>query len=473
MFAFQSIETYHDDLLLGNTTCVEAVTHYLTQIKSQEHLNAFVNTYADEALERGRQLDDKRKANPKHIGHLHGVVIGIKDVIAYKNHPVSAASKMLKGFTSIYDATVVEKLLAAEAIIIGHQNCDEFAMGSSNENSYYGVTKNVLNNNHVPGGSSGGSAVAVQADMCMISIGSDTGGSVRQPADYCGLVGLKPSYGRVSRYGLIAYASSFDQIGILSKTVKDATLVLETISGKDEYDTTLFEDDFLPLQGEVKTQKIAYFKDAVIHPSLDVEIKNKFLLKVEELKNQGHQVTEIDCSLIDYLVPAYYVLTTAEASSNLNRYDGVKFGYRTENTYKDLTEFYKLNRSEGFGKEVQRRIMLGSFVLSSGYYDAYYTKAQQVRQLLVNFMEKTFETFDFIIMPTVPETAPKIGDKDNDPIKVYLADIYTVMANLTGIPAISIPLATHTNGLPFGLQILAKHKEEAAMLHFAQSQGNN
>jgi aspartyl-tRNA(Asn)/glutamyl-tRNA(Gln) amidotransferase subunit A len=473
LFAFQSIESYHSDLLQGNTTCVEAVTHYLTQITAQEHLNAFVKVYADEALEKAKLLDDKRNANAQLIGIMHGVVIGIKDVIAYKNHPVSAASKMLKGFTSIYNATVVEKLLAAEAIIIGHQNCDEFAMGSSNENSYYGVVKNALNENHVPGGSSGGSAVAVQADLCMISIGSDTGGSVRQPADYCGLVGLKPSYGRVSRYGLIAYASSFDQIGILSKTVKDASLVLEIISGKDEYDTTLFTDAFSPLQEDIKNKKIAYFKDAIEHPSLDVEIKNHFLLKVEALKQQGHEVTEIDFSLIDYLVPSYYVLTTAEASSNLNRYDGVKFGYRTQNTYKDLTEFYKLNRSEGFGKEVQRRIMLGSFVLSSGYYDAYYTKAQQVRQLLVNFIEKTFETFDFIIMPTVPETAPKIGDKDNDPIKVYLADIYTVLANLTGIPAISIPLATHGNGLPFGLQIMAKHKEEAAILHFAHDQSNN
>jgi aspartyl-tRNA(Asn)/glutamyl-tRNA(Gln) amidotransferase subunit A len=472
LFAFQSIETYHRDLLQGKTTCVDAVTHYIAQIKTQEYLNAFVQVYAEEALEKANQLDLKRSKDTN-LKSLHGVVIGIKDVIAYNNHPVSAASKMLKGFTSIYNATVVEKLLAEDAIIIGHQNCDEFAMGSSNENSYYGVVKNATNQNHVPGGSSGGSAVAVQANMCMVSIGSDTGGSVRQPADYCGIVGFKPSYGSVSRYGLIAYASSFDQIGILSKTVEDTILTLKVISGKDEYDTTLFDEVFTPITVGSSIKKIAYFKDAVEHPSLDIEIKNAFLAKVVALRMEGYEIIEIDFSLIDYLVPAYYVLTTAEASSNLNRYDGVKFGYRTQNNYKNLTEFYKLNRSEGFGKEVQRRIMLGSFVLSSGYYDAYYTKAQQVRRLLVEFIKKTFEEVDFIIMPNVPETAPKIGDKDNDPIKVYLADIYTVLANLTGIPAIAIPLHIHSNGLPFGLQIMAKQKADADLLFFANTISNN
>lgn len=468
MFSFQSIVQYQDDLIQEKTTCKEAVLFYLEQIKQLQHLNAFVSVYADEALQKAEQLDSLRKNHANiPLKKLHGVVVSIKDVICYANHPVTAASKMLNNFVSIYDATVVQKILAEDAIIIGHNNCDEFAMGSGNENSHYGVAKNALNTNKVPGGSSGGSAVAVQANMCMVSLGSDTGGSVRQPADFCGIVGLKPTYGRVSRYGLIAYASSFDQIGILSKNVADAALMLEVISGKDNYDTTLFDDHFHLGKSINTTKKIAYFNEAIANPGLDGEIKNAFQQKIVTLQEKGHQVVGIDFPLLDFLVPTYYVLTTAEASSNLNRYDGVKYGHRTKETYSDLNAFYALNRSEGFGKEVQKRIMIGSFVLSSGYYDAYYTKAQQVRQLLKSYMDKVFLEYDFIIMPNAPTTAPNIGENDKDPIAVYLADIYTVLANLTGVPAIAVPFSTHSNGLPFGLQVLARHKDEANMLHFA------
>jgi aspartyl-tRNA(Asn)/glutamyl-tRNA(Gln) amidotransferase subunit A len=442
--------------------------HYIKQIEQNKGLNAFVDVYGEEALEKALLLDDYRKANPQiPLKKLHGVVVSIKDVICYAHHKVTAASPMLQGFTSIYNATVVEKLLAEDAIIIGHNNCDEFAMGSSSENSYYGIVKNAKDITKVPGGSSGGSAVAVQAQLCMVSLGSDTGGSVRQPADFCGIVGLKPTYGTISRHGLIAYASSFDQIGVLSNSVADAELVLSVIAGTDAFDTTLLPTMYTPKQAPIDKKRIAYFKDALEHPLLDVEIKKGIEGQLELCKEKGHTIMAVDFPLIDYLVPTYYILTTAEASSNLNRYDGVKFGYRTQTPYNNLTDFYKLNRSEGFGKEVQRRIMLGTFVLSAGYYDAYYTKAQQIRKLLCDFMDSVFEKADFIIMPTVPSTAPTIGDKDKDPIAVYLADIYTVLANLTGVPAVNVPIGIHTNQMPFGVQILAPRQQDAALLQFA------
>lgn len=477
MFAFHSIAHYHQLLLNGDITCVQAVEYYLEQIERQRHLNAFVRVYAGEALETARRLDAQRAAGMP-MKPLHGVVTGIKDVFCYQNHPVSAGSNMLHNFTAVYNATVVERLLEAEAIIIGHQNCDEFAMGSSNENSWYGPVKNAIDETRVPGGSSGGSAVAVQAGLCMISMGSDTGGSVRQPADFCGVVGLKPTYGRVSRYGLIAYGSSFDQPGMLTRSVADAALMLEVIAGTDEFDTTLY-DEPVPAYSQLAKQlpdgplRIAYFKEALEHPSIDPEIREQTAVQIEQLRNAGHIAEAVDFPLMEYLVPAYYILTTAEASSNLNRYDGVKFGYRTQSGYSNLTDFYKKNRSEGFGREVQRRIMLGSFVLSAGYYDAYYTKAQQVRRLLYEYAQNLFQQYHFLLMPNSPFTAFKLGEKTEDPMAMYLADIYTVFANLTGIPAISLPLFTHSNGLPFGLQVLAGHNQEAALLRFsAQLTGN-
>ncbi len=488
MFLYKDINRYKLDLVENKTTVVDAVQHFLQQIDANKKLNAFTEVFADEAWEKARQLDERRK-NAEPLKKLHGLVIAIKDVICYKDHTVTASSKILEGFKSLYTATAVQRLLDEDAIIIGTCNCDEFAMGSTNENSVYGPVLNALDNTKVPGGSSGGSAVAVQAGMCMASLGSDTGGSVRQPADFCGILGMKPTYGTISRYGLIAYASSFDQIGIFGNTVVDIALLLEVMSGEDEFDSTACPNprptrssgrasqgggletiqnfsEVLSIQ-EDKKYKIAYFKEALYHPSLDKEIKEAILTLVETLKSEGHTVTEIDFDMLDYVVPAYYVLTTAEASSNLNRYDGIRYGYQTKGNIKELTEFYKQTRSEGFGKEVQRRIMLGTFVLSSGYYDAYFSKAQQVRRLLVDKTDAIFVDFDAVILPTSPVTAFTIGDKSNDPIAMYLADIFTVFANLTGIPGISVPLFKHSNGMPFGLQIMTKKTDELTLLQLA------
>jgi len=393
-------------------------------------------------------------------------------VISYKGHHLSAASRILENFTAIYNATVVDKLLAEGAIIIGRQNCDEFAMGSSNENSAFGPVKNSLDETRVPGGSSGGSAVSVKAGLCMISLGSDTGGSVRQPADFCGVVGLKPTYGRVSRYGLIAYASSFDQIGIFANSVDDAALVLEVIAGEDDFDSTLSQQPVPAYSEQLNTDDkplhIAYFKESIEHPGLDPEIKSQTESFIKKLTALGHIVKPIDFKLLEYVVPTYYVLTTAEASSNLSRFDGVKYGYRTPLTNIDLTELYKASRSEGFGKEVQRRIMLGTFVLSAGYFDAYFTKAQQVRRILSDKTREIFSEFDAIISPTVPSPAFLIGEKNNDPVEMFLADIYTVFANLVGIPGISIPLFTHPNGMPFGLQVMTSHFNELTLLRLSK-----
>ena len=406
------------------------------------------------------------------MGRLHGVVIGLKDVICYKDHPVSAASKTLQNFISIYSATAVDRLIKEDAIIIGHQNCDEFAMGSTNENSVYGNVLNAIDNTRVPGGSSGGPAVAVQADLCMISLGSDTGGSVRQPADFCGIIGLKPTYGRISRHGLIAYASSFDQIGIFGKNIPDVALTLEIISGNDPLDATSSHLPVPQIQSELNSSRnskyrIAYFKEALQHKSLDPEIRDAFFSFIEKLKSNGFEVSEIDFEYLDYVVPTYYILTTAEASSNLSRYDGVKYGTRSPEPSSGLTEFYKKNRSEGFGKEVKRRILLGTFVLSAGYYDAYFTKAQQVRKILIDRTKLIFNDFDIIISPSSPTTAFKLGEKMDDPIAMYLADIYTVYANLVGIPGISVPIFRHTNGMPFGIQAMTNQFKELALLKFS------
>ena len=440
-------------------------------IQAKHQLNAFLEVYGEEALERAAVLDMQRTTNTP-LAKLHGVIVGLKDVLSYKNHHLSASSHILENFTAVYDATVVEKILNEGAIIIGRQNCDEFAMGSSNENSAFGAVKNALDEKRVPGGSSGGSAVSVQAGLCMVSLGSDTGGSVRQPADFCGVVGLKPTYGRVSRYGLVAYASSFDQVGIFAGSVEDAALLLEVIAGKDAFDSTVSQqpvpDYSQQLDFVARPQHIAYFKEAFEHPALDPEIKAGFESFIKKLTEKGHIVKAIDFELLEYIVPAYYVLTTAEASSNLSRFDGVKYGYRAPLANTNLTDLYKESRSQGFGKEVQRRIMLGTFVLSAGYFDAYFTKAQQVRQVLRNRADLIFSEFDAIISPTVPSPAFKIGEKNSDPVEMFLADIYTVFANLVGIPAISIPLFKHSNGMPFGLQVMTSHFNELSLLSLSK-----
>ncbi len=466
MFTYTTIEAYHSWLVDHPDGCQAAVLHYLEQIRQQERLNAFLEVYADEALAKARELDEKRRTG-RPMGRLHGVVISLKDVIAYQGHTLTAASKILAGFTSIYNATVVEKLLAEEAIIIGRNNCDEFAMGSTNENSAYGKVLNARCTSRVPGGSSGGSAVAVQAGLAMVSLGSDTGGSVRQPADFCGVLGMKPTYGRVSRYGLVAYASSFDQIGIFGLTVPDVARILEVIAGPDEFDSTAAHAKIPQFLPENATYRITYFKEALNHKGLDPEIRDRILGQLDDWREAGHTVTAVDFELFDYIVPAYYVLTTAEASSNLARFDGVRYGYRTPAEGLELTEFYKRTRSEGFGREVKRRILLGTFVLSAGYYDAYFTKAQQVRKLLVDHTNLLFNDFDILILPTSPGTAFEHGEKMSDPIAMYLADIYTVYANLTGIPGISLPLFTHTNGMPFGIQAMTSRFKELSLLQFS------
>lgn len=466
---FTSIAAYHQNLRDGTTTCAATVASYLDLISQNQRLNAFVEVFADEAKQRAKELD----ALSQITGKLHGVIVGIKDVIAYKDHKLTAASKILDGFTSIYSATAIQHLINEGAIIIGRLNCDEFAMGSTNENSVYGKVLNAADETRISGGSSGGSAVAVQAGLCMVSLGSDTGGSVRQPADFCGIIGLKPTYGRVSRYGLIAYASSFDQIGIFSKTVYDAALVLEVISGADDFDSTVAQvsvPEYSRALSAKSSYKIAYFSEALDHPALDPHIAASIKNKLDDWRRLGHKVESVKFDWLDYIVSTYYVLTTAEATSNLSRYDGVKYGYRSDQTAVQLDEFYKRNRSEGFGLEVKRRIMLGNFVLSSGYYDAYFTQAQKVRKILTTQLSLIFNDFDFICLPTSPTVAFKIGEKMDDPISMYIADIYTVIANLTGVPAISVPLFKHPdNDMPFGLQLMSSHFNELSLLSFANN----
>ncbi len=471
MFLFKNINEYQAALIAGEQTCAQAVQYYLDQINKHQHLHAYLEVFAEDALARAKALDQLSEKKQL-VGKLHGVVVGIKDVLCYKDHKVSAASKILENYTAVYSATAIEKLLAEGAIIIGRQNCDEFAMGSSNENSAYGPVKNAMNTALVPGGSSGGSAVAVQAGLCMVSLGSDTGGSVRQPADFCGVVGLKPSYGMISRYGLIAYASSFDQIGIFTTNIEDAALVLETIAGADNFDSTV-SDKPVPnfsktIHSDSVPKKVAYFKETLSHPGLDPEIKQQTEAYLKELVTKGYIVEAVDFSLLSYLVPTYYVLTTAEASSNLSRFDGIRFGHRTSKPLDDLTELYKLSRTEGFGEEVQRRILLGTFVLSAGYFDAYFTKAQQVRQKLVDLTNSLFSQYDILVSPTVPSTAFEIGKHQHSATEMFLADIYTVYANLVGIPAISIPLFKHSNGMPFGLQVMSQSFNETALLQFSK-----
>ena len=470
MYIHQSISDLREKLLCRELDCITVVASYLEAINSNNHLNAFVEVYEAEALERAKQLDAKNK-NSQSWGKLYGVVIGIKDVLCYYGHHVGAASKILEGYKAIYNATAIQRLLDEDAIIIGSLNCDEFAMGSSNEHSIHGKVLNAVDETRVPGGSSGGSAVAVQANLCMVSLGSDTGGSVRQPADFCGIIGLKPGYGRISRYGLLAYASSFDQIGIFARNIPDLALTLGVIAGEDEFDSTCSAEPvpnyFQELDKDRKF-RIAYFPECFDHPSLDPEIRAALQEKLEMLKEAGHTIEAVNFKYLDYIVPAYYVLTTAEASSNLSRYDGIKFGYRTPSAVNNLQELYCKTRSEGFGKEVKKRIMLGTFVLSTGYYDAYYAKAQQVRKLIADNTQEIFKRFDLIIMPTSPSTAFKFGEKSNDAVEMFLGDLYTVYANLAGIAGISIPLFKHTNGMPFGIQVHADRLKEKELLQFSQ-----
>lgn len=472
--AYSTLAQIQRDLKKGVLTLPELVNAYLARIESHAELNAFLEVYNDEALQRADVI--QRKMQEGTAGRLAGLVIGIKDNICYKDHKVSAASHILEGFESLFSATVVERLLAEDAVIIGRLNCDEFAMGSANENSFFGPVKNPIDTNRVPGGSSGGSAAAVAADLCHAALGSDTGGSIRQPASFTGIVGYKPTYGLVSRHGLIAYASSFDQIGPMTKSVEDAALILEVMAGPDAYDSTAsqkqvpaFSDAVAEnASGREAPKKIGYIAEAVEAEGLDPEVRARINEEIERLRSEGHTVEEVNFPLLEYLVPTYYILTTAEASSNLARYDGVHFGYRSESA-EGLEETYKLSRTEGFGEEVKRRIMLGTFVLSSGYYDAYYGKAQKVRRLIREKTDELLGQYDLLLSPTTPHAAFELGKKYDDPTVMYLEDIFTVQANLGGNPAVSLPLGHTQKGLPFGLQFTGARGGDSDLLAFSAS----
>ncbi len=467
---YRSFADIRTALSHGSITVASLVQQYLGVVAQRNgELNAFLETYNEEALQQAYQIDQKIAAG--RAGRLAGMVIGLKDVICYQNHRLQAASRILNGFHSQFSATVVERLLAEDAIILGRQNCDEFAMGSSSENSAFGAVRNAADINRVPGGSSGGSAVAVQAHMCTASLGTDTGGSVRQPASFCGLVGVKPTYGRLSRHGLLAYASSFDCIGTLTHTVEDAALLLEVMAGADNFDSTASTQPVTPYSKQVQEQpkcgKVAYIRETIESEGVSSEVKEHILQAVEILQSEGFTVEAVDFPLLEYILPTYYILTTAEASTNLARYDGVRYGYRSPRAT-DLESLYKLTRSEAFGKEVQRRILLGTFVLSASYYDAYFTKAQRVRRLIMDKTKAILADYDFILSPTSPTTAFRVGELSDNPLQMYLADIFSVQANVAGIPAISIPCGNDTEGMSIGLQIMGNFFEEAKMLAFAR-----
>lgn len=440
----------------GEITVVEAMEAVLERIEEQEaDLHAYITVDKEAALKRAAEVQHQIEAGEL-IGPLAGVPVAIKDNICTEGMLTTCASKMLHNFIPSYSAEAVLRLEQAGAVIIGKTNMDEFAMGSTTETSAYGVTRNPFNPAHVPGGSSGGSAAAVAAGECFFALGSDTGGSVRQPASFCGVVGMKPTYGTVSRYGLVAYASSLDQIGPLTKDVTDCAIVLEVLAAHDAKDSTsiMREDtDFTSaLKRDVNGVRIGIPKD-YFGEGIDREVKEAVLAAAKVLKEQGAVVEEFELGLTEYAIPAYYTIAAAEASSNLERFDGIKYGYRAEE-YSGLHNMYKKTRSEGFGAEVKRRIMLGSFVLSAGYYDAYYLKALKVKALIKKAFDEAFSKYDMILGPAAPTTAPKLGESLTDPLQMYLGDIYTISANLAGLPAISIPCGTDSRGLPIGLQLI-------------------
>jgi len=452
----------------SGTTTVERVTeHYLDEIQNKKRLNAFLSVFSEKALERAREVDKKIAAG--NAGKLAGMVVAIKDVLNLKDSTTTCGSKILQNYSSLYTATAVQRLLDEDAVIIGKTNMDEFAMGSSTENSAYGPVLNPVNETKVPGGSSGGSCVAVAAGMSHTALGTDTGGSIRQPASFCGVVGLKPTYGRVSRYGLVALSSSFDQIGPFANSVADAARVLQVIAGHDKMDSTSAEipvPDYLAfLTKDVKGMRIGLPREAFTE-GLNAEVRQAIEKSIDKLRAAGAEMVEVGLPHSEYNISAYYILMTAEASSNLARYDGARYGYRSQGV-RDLTEMYVKSRSEGFGAETKRRIMLGTYVLSAGYYDAYYRKAQKVRRLIQNDFFNAFKTVDCILMPTAPTTAFGFGEKVDDPLAMYLSDIYTVSANLAGIPGISVPCGTDSRGLPIGVQLLGKQFDEGTILRVA------
>ncbi len=450
---------------------VEATTCALDRMeKLEQDIRGFVTVDREGALKRAAEVQAKIDAGEL-AGPLAGVPVAIKDNMCIAGGLTTCSSKILSNFKPTYTATAVQALLDAGAVVVGKTNMDEFAMGSTSETSFYGPTKNPWDLTRVPGGSSGGSAAAVAAEEVPYALGSDTGGSIRQPAAYCGVTGIKPTYGRVSRYGLIAYGSSLDQIGPLAKDVTDCATVLEIISKHDAKDSTSVDrkdTDFTSaLTDDVKGLKVGIPRD-YFGEGLDPEVKDAVMAAAKALEAKGAILEEFDLSLVEYAIPAYYIIASAEASSNLERFDGVKYGYRTEE-FRDLHNMYKKTRSEGFGPEVKRRIMLGSFVLSSGYFDAYYMKALRTKALIKQAFDRAFEKYDVILGPVAPTTAPKLGESLSDPLKMYLGDIYTVSVNLSGLPGISIPCGIDGQGLPIGMQLLGKEFDEKTILRAAYS----
>ena len=450
-------------------TITEITKAYVDRIVEKEKdINAFVTPLTDIALEQAKQIEEKVKAK-EITSEFAGIPIGIKDNICTKGIKTTCSSKMLENFIAPYDATVMEKVNAEGMINLGKTNMDEFAMGTTTEHSAFKVTSNPWNLNKVPGGSSGGSAAAVAAGMVPWALGSDTGGSIRQPAAFCGIVGLKPTYGLVSRYGVVAYASSLDQIGPITKDVTDTAMLLNIIAGHDEKDTTsanIEKKDYTKaLKNDVKGIKVGvpkeYFEDGI-----NSEVKQAVLNAIEEYKAMGAEVEEFSLPIAEYALATYYIIADAEASSNLGRFDGIRYGYRTPN-YENLRDIFVNSRAEGFGDEVKRRILLGTYVLSSGYYDAYYKKAQQVRTLIKNEFNKAFEKYDVIITPTAPNVSFDIGSKTNNPLELYMEDLCTVPINVAGVPAISIPCGLSENGMPIGMQIIGKHFDEETILNAA------
>ena len=463
-FVFSSYRDLRDKLLSKSISVESVVSAYLSRIEEKAHLNAYLAVFRDSAFTRAKALDEKL-ASGKPLGKLFGLPMAIKDNIAIKGEKLTCASRILENFTSTYTATAVERLLAEDAVILGKTNLDEFAMGSSNENSAFGAVKNPINEAYVSGGSSGGSAAAVGGDLALVALGSDTGGSVRQPASFCNVVGLKPTYGRVSRYGLVAFGSSFDQIGVLAKTAEDAALTLEVIAGEDCMDSTSSHkpiEAYAQATVNAKGLRIGvpkeFFTDA-----LDRDINSMIQRVLKQLESQGATLVDISLPHSEYALATYYILATAEASSNLARYDGARYGYRAKGI-KDLNDMYIKSRSEGFGKEVKRRIMLGTYVLSAGYYDAYYRKAQKVRRLIREDYLNAFKQVDVIVSPTSPVPPFKFGEKMTDPLTMYLADIYTVPMNLAGVPAISVPIGFNAQGLPIGLQLVGNLFAESTLI---------
>ena len=464
-----------DKLEAGEVTATEITKSYFDRIKEKDpEVRAYVTLLEEDALKKAKEVDEKRK-NGEKVSKYAGIPIGIKDNLCITGTKTTCSSKMLENFIAPYNATVIEKLNDEDAVYLGKLNMDEFAMGSSTENSALFKTHNPWDLERVPGGSSGGSAAAVAADMAPWALGSDTGGSIRQPSSLCGVVGLKPTYGLVSRYGLVAFASSLDQIGPITKDITDAAILLNIISGHDEHDSTSLDiekkDYTKALVNDVKGMRIGIPKE-YIADGINEEVKNAVLEAAEKYKELGATVEECSLDVGKYATAVYYIIADAEASSNLGRFDGIRYGYRTEN-FSNLRDIYRNSRSEGFGPEVKRRILLGTYVLSSGYYDAYYKKAQKVRTLITNAYNELFEKYDVLLTPTSPTTAFKIGEKVDNPLEMYLADICTVPVNIAGLPGMNIPYKLDSKGLPIGVQLVAKQFDEEKLLRIGYTLEQN